>query len=575
MKTASAIPTLAPVAKATRTVALWVPDWPVVAAMRVADLSPHLPAAVMTGHHRVMVASAAARAAGVRRGMRQRTAQAHCPDLILLSVDEARDAAQFEPVAVAAEQVVSGLEVMRPGLALLPADGAARYHGGENELAAALVEAVSQAGFECQVGIADGILAAVLAARDFEIVPEGASPNYLATKSITELQVVAVGPQLTTEVAEVVSLWQRLGLQTLGDLAALPSAAVTGRFGQMGVWAQRLAQGQDLRPPIQQRPDEEIAVCQTFDPPLYQVEQAVVVGQALAANFSQLMRSRFLACGRVRISAQTGNGWLSRAWRTDDGAMGGMSAAAIAQRLRWQLDSWLTSSNLNSRRGTSDNGASDSAARDVVGVDEYVADSGFDNQPAPILVLEIAAEEVMPASTYQASLWGGSSGQDVRAARSLGYVQGLLGMDKVQAVALRGERTPWEREVKYAFGEAAPPLNGLNDPWPSSLPDPAPSIIYRQPKPAKLLAPDGSQVGVAQRLLKLVSTPASFIFEGNSCSVTDWAGPWQVPLNWWENAPTAAVYLQIVTDDGAAYLLELTYLPELTSKGWAVRGVYS
>ena len=148
-----------------RRVVLWVPDWPVVAAMAQAGLSTDAPAAVLHGRGMLAV-SAAARAAGVRRGMRKRLAQRACPELAILTHDEGRDAREFESVAAAAEQVVAGVEISRPGLLMIPSEGAARFHGSEEALAEALVTRVAEdAGCESAVGIADGLLAAVMAAR--------------------------------------------------------------------------------------------------------------------------------------------------------------------------------------------------------------------------------------------------------------------------------------------------------------------------------------------------------------------------------------------------------------------------
>ncbi len=63
-----------------RRVVLWVPDWPVVAAMAQAGMGGDAPAAVLHGKE-ILAVSAAARAAGVRRGMRKRLAQRACPEL--------------------------------------------------------------------------------------------------------------------------------------------------------------------------------------------------------------------------------------------------------------------------------------------------------------------------------------------------------------------------------------------------------------------------------------------------------------------------------------------------------------
>src|SRR5690554_2046549 len=162
-----------------RRVVLWVPDWRVVPAAAAAGIGADMPVAVLQGKGLVAV-SAAARYAGVRRGMRKRLAQRACPDLIILSSDEGRDARAFETVAAAAERVVAGVEISRPGLLMIPSAGAARFHGSEAALAEALMTAVAEdVGCESAVGVADGLLAAVMAARANEVVPPGQSADYL------------------------------------------------------------------------------------------------------------------------------------------------------------------------------------------------------------------------------------------------------------------------------------------------------------------------------------------------------------------------------------------------------------
>src|ERR1700752_1454313 len=81
----------------SRVVALWCMDWPAVAAATAAGLPPTAPVAV-TLANRVVACSAAARAAGVRRGLRRRESQARCPGLHVVTADPARDAPHFENV---------------------------------------------------------------------------------------------------------------------------------------------------------------------------------------------------------------------------------------------------------------------------------------------------------------------------------------------------------------------------------------------------------------------------------------------------------------------------------------------
>jgi len=573
----------APPSGGVRTAVLWVPDWPVVAALAGAGLDAHVPAAVLgarsgggsgTGHT-VVAVSTVARSQGVRRGMRRRQAQERCPEVALLPADDARDAREFEPVALAAETVVAGLEVARPGLLLLPAGGAARYHGSELALARALVGAVAaRTGHESQVGVADGLLAAVLAAREDAVVPAGGSAAFLAGRPVGELVHAVCDPAGVAAVREAAGLWWRLGLRTLGDLAALPAPSVQARFGELGTWAQRLARGEDLRPPARRRVEEDLSVAEELDPPALRVDVATFAARRLATALYDLLTARGLACGRLRITARTtagadlggddvggddvtgggGGAVLERVWRTDDAAAGGMSAARITDRVRWQLEGWLTAASV--RRGGSDT----------------------DPVVAPIAYLALAAEDVVPATTHQPGLWGADAGEGERARRALGRVQGLLGGHAVLTVELQGGRGPRDRVRLVPFDTEGGAGRDPDLPWPGALPSPAPAGLPDEPVPARLLDAAGRDVVVDARLA-MSGEPAAVVCgrdvgdgaadaraadvrgadgrgRREAAVVTGWAGPWPLAERWWAAGGGARrVYLQAVLEDGRALLL--------------------
>src|SRR5690606_24657307 len=143
--------------QAGRVLAVWCQDWPAVAAAAAAGVPAARPVAVLAGG-RVSACSATARAQGVRRGARRREAQVCCPDLYLAREDRDRDARLFDPVVAAVEATVPGVEVLRPGLLVLAARGAARFFGSEEAAAERIVDAVAAAGAagaEAQIGVAD------------------------------------------------------------------------------------------------------------------------------------------------------------------------------------------------------------------------------------------------------------------------------------------------------------------------------------------------------------------------------------------------------------------------------------
>ncbi|MDO9590671.1 MAG: DNA polymerase Y family protein, partial [Microcella sp.] len=72
-----------------RTLVLWVPDWPVIAAVREGLAASGSPIAVMAAN-RVVACSPAARSEGVRAGQRRREAQSLCTSLVVVPFDEGR-----------------------------------------------------------------------------------------------------------------------------------------------------------------------------------------------------------------------------------------------------------------------------------------------------------------------------------------------------------------------------------------------------------------------------------------------------------------------------------------------------
>src|SRR5690348_7554899 len=118
----------------TRLLVLWVPDWPVAAHAKAHKLSPGDPIALVD-KGLVFACSPAARVEGVRRGMRQREAQARCTGLHLVRYDSALDSRAFEPVLTALEQSLPGLHPVRPGTVAVRARGPARFYGGEQAAA--------------------------------------------------------------------------------------------------------------------------------------------------------------------------------------------------------------------------------------------------------------------------------------------------------------------------------------------------------------------------------------------------------------------------------------------------------
>ncbi|MEE6286094.1 DNA polymerase Y family protein [Georgenia sp. MJ173] len=520
----------APVASAAlRRAALWVPDWPVAAAVAEGLVARDEPVAVHDARG-VVVCSSSARGAGVRRGMRRRTARGVCPELVLLAVDENRDARAFEPVVQSVEDVVAGVEVARPGLLLMTARGPARHAGGEEALAELLVGAVADgSGAECQVGVADGLLAALLAARQEVIVPAGRSAEFLAPQDVRCLELAATSRDRRRDLVELTDLLRRLGLRTLGALAALRPGDVAARFGSVGVLARRVAGGGDLTVSAARRPERDITVRTELDPPAARSDVAAFVARALAEELAERLQRRGETCGRLRVLARTEDGAeLGRTWRLDAAP----SAADLTDRVRWQLDGWL---------------------------------SGRSSRPpsAPLVHLKLVAEEVSEAGVVSDGLWGRRGRGEVQAERAALRVQGLLGADGVLVPVLQGGRDPRARTRLVVWGDDQAPQRRPDAPWPGQIPAPAPATVPAEPVAVAVLDDRGAMVVVDAR--GRLSAPPARVGERR---VEGWAGPWPVAERWWSGERRRRAWLQVTVAGAPALLLALA------DGEWWVEGVY-
>ncbi len=489
---------------------VWCPDWPVVAAEIVDGIPAGLPVAVMHAN-RVVASSAAARAEGVRRGLRKRDAQSRCPQLVVMDHDQGRDMRAYEPVVAAVEQLAAGVAVLRPGVCAFAARGPVRYFGGEEAAAERIVEQIAtECGVEAQIGVADGAFAALLAARAGKLIGPGETAGFLA-----EL------PVSTLERPELADLLWRLGVRTLGDFAALPPGDVLARFGLDAALAQRLAAGKDDRPLAVRQPPPDLDVQERFAEPVERVDMAAFAARALAEKLHEKLAGYGLVCTRLAIVAITAQGQeLYRVWRHD----GVLTAVAISDRTRWQLEGWLTSGKL----------------------------------ACGIIALQLIPEGVLAQVGLQPGLWGEAGAERDRAHRAMHRVQGMLGPEAVMTATLGGGRDPQLQATLVAWGDERKPAFP-EGPWPGRLPAPSPAVVALEPQPVEVLCERGEQVRVDARLT-LSADPCFVVIGKSKVEVVAWAGPWPVDERWWvpTERPNRLVRLQAMLANGQAILLILS-----------------
>jgi protein ImuB len=391
------------------------------------------------------------------------------------------------------------------------------------------------------VGVADGRFTAEVAARSSAggmrsrratspgrpiVVPPGEAATFLAPLPVATLELV--------ELLEpgFCDLLGRLGLRTLGALAALPDRDVVDRFGPLGRLAHRLAAGGDERSPSTQRPPPELAVQTELEPPVADVGPVAFVAKSLADGLHDRLAGDGLVCTRIVVVAETEHGERQeRVWRHEHG----FTAAGIAERARWQLEGWAAS-------------------------------------PRPptggVTLLRLVPDEVLPDRGRQLGFWGGQTQADERALRAVARLSAQVGLEAVAVPAWRGGRGPGDQLVLVPaatadLGEpeararrvAPPPETG---PWPGRLPAPSPATVLARALPVTLVDAAGAPVAVSGRGL-VSGTPAAFEVDGGRRrAVAAWAGPWLAEERWWDPPERRRrARFQLLGEDGVAWLVRL------------------
>jgi len=422
----------------------------------------------------------------------------HCPEL---HRPDQRAARLSEQVIATVTGFCPTVEAVEPGICAFAARGPARYFGGESALASKIIAAVAELGVQSRVGVADGLFAAQLAARTphpasasaeaIQWIPPGQTPAFLAAQPVRVLADQGLADR------DLAGLLKRLGLVTLGDLAALPAGDVASRFGEAGEAAHRLANGLDSRPLAARPPADDLSAVREFDPPEPRAEPVVFVAKTLAEQLHAGLAARGLTCVRVQVQASWADGRQP----------------------------------------------------------EQPAQPGDGQYPGGgIAALRLVPDQVVRAAGHQLALWGETVISD-QVARAAMRVQALLGHGAVLRPVRSGGRNVSEQVTPVPFGEKTEPARPVSPPWPGRIMGAAPGVVYPAARAAEVTGDDGRLVTVTGRCV-LSAAPAWLAIEREPARrVAAWAGPWPLSERWWD--PAAArrrARFQLATDDGRAWL---------------------
>jgi DNA polymerase IV len=192
----------------------------------------------------VSTASYEARRFGVCSAMPISVAFRLCPKGVYLSVDMEKYASVSKQVMAILRRFTNVVEPVSIDEAFLDVTGSARAFGSGEQIARRLKDEVrSELHLTASVGVATSKLVAKIASDlrkpdGLVVVAPGTEAEFLAPLPVRRLW--GVGPKLEEQLA-------KLGVQTIGALAALEERALKRRLGSHGHDLLRLARGEDER----------------------------------------------------------------------------------------------------------------------------------------------------------------------------------------------------------------------------------------------------------------------------------------------------------------------------------------
>lgn len=457
---------------------LWVPDWPT--ACLILGTPPGAPA-VLVERGRIHHTTVAARQAGVRTGMSTRTAQHLCPELLMSSADPDAEAAYFEEIVQACEERVANIAVLRPGLAWGPIGPPARWHGSEEQAAEEIIDSVSQrTGVECFIGIADGTLAPLLAARSGKIIPPGKSQAYLADLSLERIPYLL--PGYGDIFAPLIATLNKLGISHVRDLYRADTYALRSRFGRPMESLLACVTGSDLHLAHRQRACTELTFSCGIDPPAHQVEHAIIPMQRIAQEIADALGARGVSAQSLRITLHSEAGQTrTRTWNGCDAR----DTHIVLERLRWHAQGWMTLNDLSSE----------------------------DAPRGPLSAIDVIVSDFIsaPESDY---LWGKEARKEV-IDRAITQIQALLGEDAALSVTLQGGHDPRSRTLLRPWGNSKAGAISCEGEWEGGVTQ-NPDTLCHPPIPATLSSAQDQESTEAEVHLLTPGSLASSIAQGSA-----------------------------------------------------------
>jgi protein ImuB len=497
-----------------RVVSLYLPTWPTDRIRRRTGEPPrHEPLVTVhaVGSRRVVrAACAAAQEAGLHVGMALAQAQALVPNLHVVYATPDEDEASLRDLARWAIAYSPMVAADPPDGLWIDIAGVAHLFGSEEELLADLTSRLMRQGIAAKAAVADVPGAAWAVARYGAggIVPTGRTVDAVAALSIRALRIAA----------DKLSALHRLGLERIGQLAAMPRAPLVRRFGRDVALRLDQALGHAFEPITPLIPKETPTAALAFAEPIGRLEDLKRVVLRLAKDLCRQLERRGEGARRLDLLVQ----------RVDQ-----KSACLRVGTARANRDAVHLAKLFDDLLQTIDPG---------FGIEEIVLVA---SKVEPLTAMQVQACGLGDAGTTEADM-----------GRLVDRLGARIGMRKVYRLAPVQSLVP-ERMARK-IPALAPPTGSV---WPENLPRPTRLLDPPEPVVATALLPD--------------HPPAFFIWRKVKHKVAKADGPERITPEWWngDKGSTARDYYRVETEQGGRFWI-FRDAPTAESGRWWMHGFF-
>lgn len=251
-----------------------------------------------------------AAARGVKVGMPLREVTAVCADAVFVPYNPVAEGIVVERLLDALETVSPFVEAAaEPGRCYVDLAGLDRHHGSPEAAARQLLLAISPL-YRPRVGIGANPFLASVAARQAPpggvatLLRAGADAGVATTLAPLPVSWLPIAPDL-------VSRLDRLGLRTIGEVAALSPTALQARFGPTGRRVAELSRGIDPTPFQPRRPVEAVTEEMALEAPTASRDVLLLaIHQLVARAFARpALRARQVRQARLRVVIEGAHSW--------------------------------------------------------------------------------------------------------------------------------------------------------------------------------------------------------------------------------------------------------------------------